>query len=203
MPKLIRRIALLVASMLMLTGLPAQAGTHTSKLCWPIWQDGQVKIYCVDIQVEWPWEWYLECYVCGAGIDWSHDPVIREDLESLVSEEIVTGLQTLGAAEFTRDPAQRAKLENEALNTFTAAARHSGKSAIKPGTTGMADPTKNTLTPAGFVWLDAAAQDVADGITLLQRSIADPTAAPRLRALAAAEFAEAYDELSQQKAIGN
>jgi hypothetical protein len=201
----LRRVALMLTGLLTLTVVAsgqAHASPYQSKLCWPIWTNGQLKIFCVDIQVVWPWEKYFECWMCGVGFEWQHDPVIREDIEARVGEEIVNGLSLLGDAEFTRDPAQRAKLEAEAMGSFTTAARLNDKSAMKLDAAGIADPVKNTFQRTGLDWLNAAGTDVGNGIQLLQRSFADPAAAPRLRAQAAAEFAEAYDELSQQKVLG-
>ncbi|MBP2326147.1 hypothetical protein JOF56_006532 [Kibdelosporangium banguiense] len=205
MPNFLRRAALLLAALLTLTVVgsgQASASPYHGKLCWPIWSNGQLKIYCIDIQVKWPWEKYFECWMCGPAFDWSHDPVIREDIRGRVGEEIVSGLSLLGQAEFTRDPAQRAKLEAEAMGAFTTAARLSDKSVMKLGAAGVADPQKNTLQRLDLDWLNAAGTDVGNGIWMLQRSFADPAAAPRLRAMAAAEFAEAYDELSQQEVLG-
>jgi hypothetical protein len=201
----LRRVALMLAGLLTLTVVasgPAHASPYQSKLCWIMWTNGQLKIYCLDIQVKWPWEKYFECWMCGGGFDWSHDPVIREDIEGRVGEEIVSGLSLLGDAEFTRDPAQRAKLEAGAMAAFTTAARLNGRSAMKLDAAGIADPVKNTFQRADLDWLNAAGTDVGNGIQLLQRSFADPAAAPGLRAKAAAEFAEAYDELSQQEVLG-
>jgi hypothetical protein len=201
----VRRLALVLAGLLTLTVVAsgqANAQSNHGKLCWPIWQDGQLKIYCMDIQVEWPWEKYLECYMCGVGFEWSHGPVIREDIEARVGQEIVSGLSLLGNAEFTRDPALRAKLESEALGAFTTAARLNDKSSMKLGHAAIADPAKNTFQRTDLGWLNAAGTDVGNGIQLLQQSFANPSTAPRLRTQAAAEFAEAYDELSQQKVLG-
>ncbi|MET0233474.1 MAG: hypothetical protein ABW224_02425 [Kibdelosporangium sp.] len=201
----LRRLALVLAGLLTLTVVTsgqAQAGPHHGKLCWPVWTNGQLKIICVDIQVQWPWDKYLECHMCGVGIDWSHDPVVRDDLEGIIGAEIVTGLSLLGDASFTRDPAQAAKLRDEALGAFTTAARLNDKSTMRVGAAGIADPVKNTFEQAGFTWLNAAGDDVADGVSLLQRSFSDPAAAPRLRAAAIAQFDEAYKELSHQEVIG-
>jgi hypothetical protein len=201
----LRRVALMLAGLLTLTVVAsgqAHASPYHGKLCWPVWTHGQLKIYCIDIQVKWPWDKFDECWVCGVAFDWSHDPVILQDIEGRVGEEIVSGLSLLGTAEFTRDPAQRAKLEAEAMGAFTTAARLNDKSAMKLGAAGIADPTKNTLQRADLDWLNAAGTDVGNGIHLLQQSFADPASAPRLRSQAAAEFAEAYDELSQQEVLG-
>jgi hypothetical protein len=47
----------------------------------------------------------------------------------------------------------------------------------------------------------AAGADIADGVALLRRSFEDPVNAGRLRSLAAAQFDQAYTELSEQRVI--
>ena len=67
----------------------ASAAPYTSKLCWLDYSSGQLKVYCVDIEVAWPWDKYFECWMCGLSFDWQHDPVIREDLEAVVGAQTV------------------------------------------------------------------------------------------------------------------
>jgi len=180
----------------------ASAAPYTSKLCWLDTSSGQLKIYCVDIEVVWPWDKYFECWMCGLAFDWQHDPVIREELEAVVGQQTVQGIAKLGQAQFTKDAAVRSRLRTEAMNAFTAAARYSGQSTMSMQATGAANPERNTFEPDPHPWSVAAGADIADGVALLQRSFADPTNAARLRSLATAQFDEAYAELSQQQAIG-
>lgn len=179
----------------------ASAAPYMSKLCWLDWSNGQLKVYCVDIEVVWPWDKYTECWMCGLSFDWQHDPVIREDLEAAVGQQVVNGIDKLGAAEFTRDVTLRAQLRAEAMSAFTAAARYGGGSAMSMQSTGVANMERNTYEPDPHPWTLAAGADIVDGVALLQRSFEDPVNAGRLRALAAAQFDEAYTELSQQRVI--
>jgi hypothetical protein len=195
-------LALAVVSGMGPSAQEASAAPYQSKLCWTVMEDGRLKVYCVDIQVKWPWEKYFECWMCGLGIDWLHDPVIREDFEGLVGRHVTQGLATLGLAEFEADARKRDALRGQAMAQFDAATRYAGESRMRLGATYEADPERHTVDPSPDPWAEAAGIDVADGITLLQAAIADPRDAARLRALATAQFDEAYQELSLQKAIG-
>jgi hypothetical protein len=181
---------------------PANAAPGKSKLCWVYYEDRQLTVHCVDIQVQFPWDKYLECWMCGLAIDWDHDPVIRDELDGLIGEQSVKGLTKLGQAQFTTDPALRTRLRNEAMAAFTAAARYGVGSRTGVAAVGVADWERQTFDPSPDPWLEAAGHDVADGLGLLKQSFADPANAARYRALAAGQFDEAYAELSQQQVIG-
>jgi hypothetical protein len=182
----------------------ADAAPYVSPFCWHDWSSGHLEVHCVDIEVVWPWDEYIDCWMCGLSLEWEHDPVIRVELEAVVGEQVVKGVGKLGQAEFTRDAALRSRLRAEAMDAFTAAARYSGESTMSVEAIGTADPAKNTFRadPQPEPWSVAAGVDIADGVALLQRSFEDPANAARLRSLAAAQFDEAYDELSQQRVIG-
>jgi hypothetical protein len=121
MPKLIRRITLLVVGLLAFSGLPAQADPHYSPLCdWYVDDNGNLIIDCVDAELKIPFNWD-DCPPCGAGLSWRDDDIINPESWRQFNHETLTGLQTLGTAEFTRDPAQRAKLEALAADQFAEA----------------------------------------------------------------------------------
>ncbi|HEY0638207.1 MAG TPA: hypothetical protein VGD67_11225 [Pseudonocardiaceae bacterium] len=182
----------------------ASAASYKSKLCWTVMEDGRLKVYCVDIQVQWPWDKIFECWMCGVGLDWTHDPVLPESVEGLVGQHVVNGLATLGDARYAPDPATRDRLRAAAMEQFSVATRYAGGTGMRFLAAGEANPEKNTFVRMSLPWMQAAGVDAADGITLLQRAAAtaDPREAARLRALATAEFDEAYAELSEQRVIG-
>jgi hypothetical protein len=181
----------------------ASAAPNHSKLCWTVVENGQLKVYCVDIEVQWPWDKYFECWMCGLDFDWKHDPEIGE-LDGVIEQNVVKGVSYLGQAEFATDRALAARLRTQALDAFTVAARYSGGSTTTLGSVNVANPERNTADPEPSPWSVAAGTDLADGVTLLQRSFsADPTTAARLRSLAQAQFDEAYQELSTQRVIGD
>jgi len=199
---LVGALALAAASGAGPSAQEASAAPYKSLLCYMIVEDGQLKVYCQDIEVEWPWDKFFDCWMCGLGFDWRHDPVIREDLQGLVSQYTVKGLTTLGTAEFTSNPTLRQQLRARALEEFGVAARYAGESRVTLGAAGLADAANNRFDPSPDPWTQAAGTDIADGVTLMQQAARNPRDAARLRALAAAQFDEAYAELSGQRVIG-
>jgi hypothetical protein len=177
----------------------ASAAPGRGKLCW--WDSSIV--HCVDIEIVMPWDKYLECWMCGFSFLHRYDPVIRAEVDASIGEQVTKGLSKLGEAQLTQDEAVRARLRTEALDAFTASARHGTGSTMKLRSAGIANPEKNTFVPSTYPWLIAAGEDVADGVTLLQRSFSDPANAARLQSLAVAQFDEAYQELSEQVATGS
>ena len=205
---LVAALALAVVSGAGPTAQQASAGSYLSRLCWVEWVNGQPKVECVDIPVAKPWDDIFDCPQCGAGIDWRHDPVIRDDFEGLVGQHVTNGLAKLGAAAFTTDPVVRERLRAEAVARFDAATRYASQSRMTFAAYGLADDLNDKFVPVAGgpspdPWLPAAGRDVADGITLLQQALREPRNAARLRAQALVQFDEAYTELSQHEVIGS
>lgn len=180
----------------------ASAAPNHSKFCWTVWENGHLKVYCVDIQVQWPWDKYMDCIMCGLTIDWQHDPEVREEIEGIVGEQVAKGLTDLGLAAFTKDPALQQRLRTEALGAFDAAALAGGQNRLSPAAVGQGNPEKNTFEADPHPWSQAGAQDLADGMALLKQAAANPRDAAQLRRLATAQFDEAYTEFATQRAIG-
>ncbi len=199
---LVGALTLAVVSGMGPTTREASAAPYTSLLCYVFEEDGQLKVYCQDIEVEWPWDKIFDCWMCGLALDWTHDPVIRDELEGLVGKHTINGLTALGSAAFAGSPAERARFRSEAMEQFGVAARHAGESTMRFSASGLGDAENNRFDPSPDPWAQAAGIDVADGIALLQRAARDPGNAARLRAQAAAQFDEAYIELSQHRVIG-
>jgi len=132
------------------------------------------------------------CIVCGLMIDW------RQRIEdpawlTRINQGIDEGLVDLGQAAFTQNPADRTRLRAAAMNSFGLAAYGLAGTPLGINAVGVGNPQQETFTPRNLPWLGAAAQDVVDGITILQTS--------GNQAAAAAQFDEAYEEISDQQVI--
>lgn len=188
----------------------AAADGPFSPFCWVRTENGvYVRVFCRPIQIQlvrWP-DW-PECPQCGLTFLWREYPaVLPESVENSINETIVSGLVTLGQAAAATNPSSREGLRAEAMRMFTAAARSSLGTWLSLQGVGVADPVTNTIdtTPQQWhSWLQAAGQNVADGMVLLKQYLQSPVGLPAPAALlarAAAEFDAAYTGLSQQVVI--
>lgn len=141
------------------------------------------------------------CEVCGPAFRWTHDPVINPEMENRFTERVSTGIRLIGQATYTANPTAAAQLRTEALNAFTTAASASGRSSVRLGAVGLANPTTGGFTARpDLLWLAASGGDVLDGIAELKR-VLYPGPVGGSRAAAMRQFEEAYSELSQQRVI--
>jgi hypothetical protein len=177
-------IAAVVAAVASLTGpvAPAQAGPDPLFAPWcndPPLICRPVKvpiIHCppfCPVDIWWRWRW----------------PPEHPDWMLLLNEEIATSMQQLG------DGSRAA-----ALNSFQAASNLVTFNQLAVDQVGRINPDNNQFEPQPIPWLQAAGEDIVDGITFLQLGRANPQAGG-YTALAAAQFDEAYTEFSQQRVI--
>jgi hypothetical protein len=192
-------VALFIAAAIAIIGMgtPANAQPHGS-LYWCVKIDGH--IICAPVAIDWGWEW--KCPQCGVLVDYGNDAIINPQVEGDITQHLGNGLQYLGQAALTTDKALQAKLRTEALNQANVAARLTGKSQLRVAQVGSVDRATMRFEPEPAPWLQAAGQDLADAVSLLQSALANPAAADRYRAAAAVQLDEAYNELATQKAIG-
>jgi hypothetical protein len=108
-----------------------------------------------------------------------------------VQQEFVShfsqGFALVGGALSTGDPALRAQAQQE----FASAVQALGTNALRPGAVGVMDASTLTFDPEPSPWLQDAATNIVQGLTLTQRSLAtgaQPDAAW-------ASFARAYTEI--------
>jgi hypothetical protein len=118
-----------------------------------------------------------------------------------INKGLLTGLQGLGKAASTKDPVLSQRYRDEALQAFIAAASGASRGTLRPGQVGYYDAARGVTVPQDLNWLAAAAQDLVDGVTVLQESPTLPLPPPRA-ALAMAQFDEAYGELVAHRPIG-
>jgi hypothetical protein len=173
---------------------PAQASQFGVMCYWETDAHGIPRLHCIDIEVALPWDKFVHCWMCGFATKW-HDLGLLPATQVQIGQHIVEGVQKLGEAAFAKDPAlPRA----QAADAFTAAARLSGTARLSVDQIGVADSANNTFNPQPDPpgWFKAGAVDIADGVTLLQRSTD-----PRNLDLAMAQFDKAYQELSEEVVI--
>jgi hypothetical protein len=176
-------VATVVAAVASLTVpvAPAQAGPDP----FTTWCDDSPRV-CAQVHVQivlcpplclvdlwWWWRW----------------PPEHPDWVRLLNEEIATGMRQLGDGSRTA-----------ALNSFQAASTLVTINQLAVGQVGRINPENNQFEPQPIPWLQAAGEDIVDGITFLQlgRTSQQPAS---YTMLAAAQFDEAYTEFSQQRVI--
>jgi hypothetical protein len=118
-----------------------------------------------------------------------------------IDKALLAGVQGLGRAASTRDAVLRQRYRDEALQAFVSAAGAAGRITLRPGEVGYYDAARGVTVPQDLKWLAAAAQDLVDGVTVLEESPTLPLPPPRA-ALAMAQFVEAYAELTARQPIG-
>jgi hypothetical protein len=203
-----RKLRMLLAApimFLLMAVAPAPAdATGYGVHCYWVWvyENGFYvqKLHCEDILVEID---YLAggCDICGPAFRWTHEPLINPELESRFAERISTGLRLIGQATHTADTTSAARLWTDALNAFTTAATSSGRSSVRLGAAGVANPTTGGFTARpDLAWIGASGGDVLDGIAELKRALY-PGPVGGSRATAMRQFEEAYWELSRQRVI--
>ncbi len=142
----------------------------------------------------------IGCERCFWEIDLGTSVSLPAAVDKAFHEQLTAGLAKMSDAHIQRDPAAAAKLQQEAMSAFSSAARSLGSASVRPGVVGYYDELKQTTVPAHRAWLAAADQDLSDGLTLLQRSFAEPDPHP-WRAAALREFTKAYAEIAAKRAL--
>jgi hypothetical protein len=177
-------VATVVAAVASLTVpvAPAQAGPDPSVTTWCndhplVCEPVRVLLtrcppFCL-VDIWWRWRW----------------PPEHPDWVRLLNEDIATGMRQLG------DGSRAA-----ALSSFQAASNLVTFSQLAVDQVGRINPENNQFEPQSIPWMQAAGEDIVDGITFLQLGRANPQAGG-YTALAAAQFDEAYTEFSQQRVI--
>ncbi|MBB5869099.1 hypothetical protein F4553_002478 [Allocatelliglobosispora scoriae] len=152
------------------------------------------------------WFWIDElqgiigCAKCAWQIDFRKTVVLTADQEKLFQASFLAGVTKLSEASVA-DPRTAAVLRSQATDQFAAAARSLGAGRALPGVVGYYDPDRQATIPSSQPWLQAADQDFADGLTLMQRAAGEPVPVPWITR-AMAEFDEAFAELSGKRVIG-
>jgi hypothetical protein len=150
---------------------------------------------------------HRHCIVIGAWeeIDWCKGcPWIIDVREQIVlpefDDQVLTAVDLLSQAAYAGDPRTAAALHDQAIAQFTSAARSLRGTPVTAGFVGYLDLATGKDVATQTAWLAAASQDLADGMTLLERSFgsSDPAALVRL---ATAQFDEAFQEIDQKVAI--
>ncbi|MGC4773495.1 hypothetical protein ACLQ25_31590 [Micromonospora sp. DT44] len=121
--------------------------------------------------------------------------------EKVFQDSLAGGLGKLSDARVA-DSRTAVTLRRQSMALFQTAARSLGSSTARVGVVGYYDPDTRTKVASYRAWQAAADQDLADGLSLLQRAADDPSPNPWI-ALAAAEFDEAYAELASKRTIGS
>lgn len=157
-----------------------------------------------DTLAKWFWideiDGVIGCERCFWLVDLGYSVQPPLEIEKAFQEQLMAGMGKMSEAHVQRDPGAADRLRQEALVSFTSAARTLGSIGVRPGVVGYYDELKRAVVPASRAWLSAADQDLADGIGLLQRSLTDPSPQPWIDA-ALGEFTEAYQEIAGKKAI--
>ncbi|HET6211312.1 MAG TPA: hypothetical protein VFE14_00420 [Micromonosporaceae bacterium] len=179
----------------MVTVTPAQAAPGGQN-CYQF-PDGHT--VCAPLAINWPWPRW--CIVCDLYTEHVADPVINPEFSDQVATHFAQGMSALGQAAATTDPARKATLRATAFQEFTSAARAAGGSRLSVRRVGWLDRVTGRLEPEPDPWLWKSGVDLADGVGWLQLSFADPANANRYRALAMAQFDEAYTEIADKRVI--
>ncbi len=196
----IRRLLLAAASvavgLLLVTPTAAQAKPVAQPYALVdragIGQAGYVDIDGVQIVI------CAKCYVwIGEVVVDQPDPVVKQ-----VNQALFAGLQDLGYAAASTDPAVQTRYRNAALSAFSTAATLTGRGGLRTGQVGYFDAGRGVTVAQNLPWLAAAAQDIVDGVGIVAESPTLPLPPPRAAA-AMAQFDEAYQELATEKPIGN
>jgi len=124
---------------------------------------------------------------------------IREELVLPVEQQrqflisYSQGFDLVGSALATGDPALRARAQQD----FASAVQVLGKNTLKVGEVGVMDPRTKTFGAQPEPWLQAAAADIVNGLTLTQQALA--TGGKLDTAWAA--FVHAYKEIAAHPGV--
>jgi hypothetical protein len=186
--------ALLVAGMALVAAPAAPASASPHLECYTIYDKWGLKhFHCVVVGA---WEEIDWCKGCPWIIDIREQIVLPE-----FDEQILNAVDLLSQAAYAGDPRTAAALHDQAIAQFTSAAQSLKGTPVTAGFVGYLDVNTGKDVATRTDWLAAASQDLADGMTLLERSFgsSDPAALVRQ---ATAQFDEAFQEIDQKVAIG-
>lgn len=142
----------------------------------------------------------IGCPRCVHWLDFRAERKLTPQQEVAVKGGIMAGLGQLSEATVAPDARTRDQLRADALAQFSSAARALGGLGLRAGPVGYYNPDKGVTVTTGAAWLNAADQDIVDGIGLLQSSFG--TTRPQgLVASAVAEFDQAFAQISAKKAL--
>jgi hypothetical protein len=134
-------------------------------------------------------------------IDYSEDPVLPVDLRREYLGGVARGLGLLDQARAATDPAQVRRIRNQALHTFTGAAQALNQARVSLASVDPFDFTCGTPPPFKRRWLKGIGNDIANGLNLLCRALAEPDPDTWFTA-ALASFDRAHAGLTQPVPAG-
>ena len=195
MRKLRLALAALVMAGIALVAAPAVPASASPQLeCYTVIDNwGYKHWHCIVVGA---WEEYDWCKGCPWIIDIREQIVLPE-----FDDQILDAVDLLSQAASAGDPRTAAALHDEAIAQFTSAAKSLRGTPVTAGFVGVFDVAAGKDVATRTAWLAAASQDLADGITLLERSFGSSDSAALVR-LATAQFDEAFQELDQKQAVG-
>ena len=195
MKKLRLALAALVAAGTALVAAPAAPASASPTLeCYTIVDDaGQVHIHCFAVGAL---EEIRYCKTCPWIVDIREQIVLPE-----FDDQILAAVDLLSQAAYAGDPRTAAALHDKAIAQFTSAAWTLKGTPVTAGFVGYLDLQTGKDVATRTAWLAAASQDLADGVTLLERSFGSSDSAALVRQ-ATAQFDEAFQEIDQKVAIG-
>lgn len=177
---------------------PAMAGGPGIRICLPVYEEEKLvgwECFWYDLPIEAePCQW---CPDWGLRFDHAVNPV-----NPRYGGSILDGLGFLQQA--AANPREAPRLRAAAEQSFVTAARQLGEAGttLRLGEAGSIDWERETIGHDSPPWLEAAGTDVGNGIHYTTRALSSADPGPLLRA-AMAEFEEAYQEITQQRPIGN
>jgi hypothetical protein len=155
-----------------------------------------------DLLFRWFWvdqtDRIIGCARCVDWFDFTAGTLPASQVATLKTE-IMNGLGSLSDASVATDARTKAALRSTAMGHFTTATHMlTGGMVLGAGPIGYYDPGTKAMVATSTAWLAAADQDIVNGITDLQYSIAGPDPVPWLPAAVAA-FDRAFTELSTKQ----
>lgn len=199
---ILRRL-LLAAALAVSATLLVPAGPASAALSRPICSqlarfDGSQFWYCYEmvifeLKVEDPGPG--ECPYCAPTIN------IWDDLDPEIRQEYLTwrgeGMQLLSKSAISEDPGEIKELRAMATDAFLTSAEILGKSEVKLEGVGWVDLENDKFyeDPIPHPALEAAGQNLVEGLTLMQQALGDPDPQPSIEA-AMAQFDEAHQNLA-------
>ncbi len=139
------------------------------------------------------------CEMCGSLLELRHRDKINPEAQRIILDAILKGMHNLGLAKSTEKPELAREYRTAAMNNFTNAAETvMGGVVINFTPIGYYDLKSGKAIPAENEALNALAQSLTDGISLLQKSLAGGS--PKLREEALATFDGAIKHLGDAAA---